>query len=471
MQVAVFLAAMDQTIVAVALLTIGRELDGFALTPWVMAGYLVAATVSTPVYGSLSDAYGRRTLLLSAVVLYVLASVLCAMAQTMPQLIALRILQGLGSGGLLTLSQAVVADIAPGPSRGRYQGYLAGTFATAAVFGPILGGYLTHYLSWRAIFWLNLPLGVVAFFIARWAMRDLKFTPKPHRMDHLGILILTGMISSIMIALTLIGKGASPLSLAPLALAATAFALFRLLAWQQRRASHPLFPADLFANRLSLLCCTIPALTFFVMIGSTVILPMAFESVGRVSADEVAIRMLPLTFSIPAGAFIGGRLMYLTGRYRESVLAGNAIVMLTSFALALLGTEAPWRTATLLVAMGLGMGISMPPVLVAAQMTVPHRLVGVMTATFAVFRTLGGAVGIAVLTAILFSQLGSLTPSGTATGAPLLQALTDAPLPLLRDAFQLVFLTAGAVALGGFLLALKLPPDLMSRRAGVTGRR
>ncbi|MEK9775214.1 MAG: MDR family MFS transporter, partial [Quisquiliibacterium sp.] len=400
MQVAVFLAAMDQTIVAVALLTIGQDLNGFSLAPWVMAGYLVASTVSTPVYGSLSDALGRRKLMLFAVVLYVSASVLCAMAQTMPQLIGLRIIQGMGAGGLLTLSQAVVADIAPGPIRGRYQGYLAGTFATAAVFGPILGGYLTHYLSWRAIFWLNLPMGVLAFFVARWAMRDLHFTPKPHRMDHAGILLLTAMVSCAMVALTLIGKGVSPLSLAPLALVAGAFALFRLLAWQQKRASNPLFPAELFANRLSLICCIIPALGFFVMIGSTVILPMAFQSLSQVGANEVALRMLPLTFSIPTGAFIGGRLLYLTGRYRESVLVGTSIVMLTCLALALLGTEAPWRTAILMIAMGLGIGTAMPPVLVAAQMTVPHRLVGVMTATFAVFRTLGGAVGVAVLTAI-----------------------------------------------------------------------
>jgi MFS family permease len=178
---AMFLAAIDGTIVSVALLSIGRELQDFSLTPWVAAGYLVAATVATPIYGKLSDSRGRRPLLLFAIGLHVCASVLCALAQSMPQLIVFRIVQGLGAGGLLSLVQAVVADVAPGPQRGRYQGYLAGTFAMAAVAGPVLGGLLTHYISWRAVFWMNVPLGIAAFLLAKRALRSITFEPRPHR--------------------------------------------------------------------------------------------------------------------------------------------------------------------------------------------------------------------------------------------------------------------------------------------------
>jgi EmrB/QacA subfamily drug resistance transporter len=470
MQLAVFLAAMDQTIVAVALLAIGRDLQDFSLAPWVVAGYLIATTVATPIYGNLSDALGRKPLILWSVIMYVIMALGCALAQSMPQLILFRVLQGLGSGGLLSLSQSVVADIAPGPSRGRYQGYLAGTFATAAVFGPLLGGFLTYYLSWRAIFWISLPLGLIGFFVARWAMRDLAFTPRPRRLDYPGILLLAGALICVMVALTLVGQGHSLLGLETFGLLAASGVLFMLLAGQERRSAHPLLPPALFVNSVSVISCLIPALLFFVMIGSTVLLPMAMQSVARIDADAVALRMLPLTLAIPSGAFMGGRFMYKTGRYRESILLGSTLATLALVAIAFLGVEAAFRTGVLMSMMGVGIGMSMPSTLVAAQMSVPRHLIGSMTSVAALSRTLGAAVGITVLTAILFVQLGDLASTGTAISKgtapqPLLDTLMGAPADTLRGAFQMAFGAASLCTFTSLLLALKLPREL-SRVAG-----
>jgi MFS family permease len=204
---AMLLAALDQTLVSIALVSIGRDLDGLALAPWVVSGFLVASTVATPIYGKLSDVYGRRRLLSIAILLTMTASVLCAFAQSMPQLIALRVLQGLGSGGLMVLVQSVVADVAPGRERGRFQGYLSGVFAFAAVAGPVLGGYLTHYLSWRAVFWLNLPLGLAALLAARRVLPGRGVERRAHQIDYPGAILLAAGLSSLMIGLTRMGRG------------------------------------------------------------------------------------------------------------------------------------------------------------------------------------------------------------------------------------------------------------------------
>ncbi len=469
---AMFLAAIDQTLVSVALLTIGRDLKDFALIPWVIAGSLVASTVATPIYGKLSDSRGRRPLLLFAIGLYVGSAVLCSVAQSMPQLVVFRILQGLGAGGLLSLVQAVVADIAPGPERGRYQGYLAGTFAVAAVAGPMLGGLLTHHISWRAVFWMSVPLGGLAWWLAHRALRSIAFEPKPHRIDYAGAALLGGAISSAMVALTLMGQGRPLLSTVILGLFGLAAALTVVLVLQERQAPEPLLPPELFRNAVVVTCCAVLSLQFFVMVGSTVMLPLALQSLGRADANEVALRMLPLTLATPAGAFTAGRIMYLTAHYRPSVLAGATLTLLASAGLAWLGTEATWSTAGLMAVLGYGLGLTMPTLLVAAQTAAPKGLIGVVTSTTALFRTLGGAVGIAIMSSILFVQLRpepaggqpSTTPAGaTRLAQPVLDALVGAPAPVLREAFLLVFATAALAAAGALLLAATLPARRLAR--------
>ena len=228
LSLAIFLAAMDQTILAIALVTIARELHAFDLMPWLVSGYLVAATVATPIYGKLSDLYGRRPLLLVAIVIYLVAGVLAIIAQSAPQLLVLRIAQGLGAGGLLSLAHATIADIAPGAERGRYQGMISGVFALAAVTGPVLGGYLTHYVSWRAVFAFNVLIASVAFLTVRRALRRLPGgTGRAGRpIDYAGALLLGGGLAALMIALTRLGQGWSWSAPSTLALLVASGALF-----------------------------------------------------------------------------------------------------------------------------------------------------------------------------------------------------------------------------------------------------
>ncbi|MCL4747828.1 MAG: MFS transporter [Burkholderiaceae bacterium] len=461
--VAIFLAAIDQTIVAVALLAIGRELLDFSLMPWVVAGYLVASTVATPIYGKLSDIHGRRRMLMIAIGIHFCASALAALAQTMPQLVAFRLLQGLGAGGLLALAQATIADIAPGHERGRYQGYLSGTFAAAALLGPVLGGLLTHYISWRAIFVLNLPLGLAAFFVVRRALRYERVTPRAHRIDYPGAVLLAGSLAALMITLTRVGQGVPVGSRMSLALIAAGLLLLVAFVAQERRASEPLLPPALFSRPVFVSCCLILALQFFVLIGSAVLLPLAMQSVGRADTQQVAIRMLPMSLAIPLGAYLAGRHMYRTARYRESVLVGATLAIAGSGVLAWLAAEPIVPTALAMSVLGVGLGLTMPASLVAAQSAVPRAMVGVATSTTALFRTLGGAIGIAVLTSVLFLELrapGDQAGAIASAPAPIISALLDSPIEPLRDAFRIVFLLTAAASIGALLLSFRLPTTL-----------
>lgn len=464
---AIFLGAIDQTIVSVALLSIGRDLQGFTLIPWVVAGYLVASTVVTPIYGKLSDVHGRRPVLLFAIGLHLVASVMCALAQSMPQLIAFRILQGLGSGGLLALVQAVVADIAPGHERGRYQGYLSGTFAAAAVLGPVLGGYLTHYLSWRAIFWIHLPLASLAFVLAQRALRDERVVRRPHRIDYGGAVLLAGAVGAALIALTRTGQGhafGSPATLGLLALSALFVAA---LALQERRASEPLLPPVLLGNPVVRNACLVLALQFFVLIGASVMLPLAMQSIGKAGPDEVALRMLPMSLGIPFGAFNAGRMLFRTARYRGIVLTGSALATAGMAGLAFVSAEPALPTAALMLVLGVGLGLTMPPCLVAAQTAVSHSLVGVTTSMTALFRSMGGAVGSALLTSVLFIQLGAIatasTGGATPATSPVLAALAGAQPEDLRLAFRYAFAIAACAAGLSLLAAMRLPSTSLKR--------
>ncbi len=460
-------AALDQTLVSVALVSIGRELHGFSLTPWVMSGFLVASTVATPIYGKLSDVYGRRRLLTIAILATCGASILCAFAQTMPQLIAARVLQGLGSGGILVLVQSVVADVAPGPQRGRYQGYLSGVYAFAAVAGPMLGGYLTFYLSWRAIFWLNLPLGLIALLSARRVLPGRGDVRREHRIDYLGATLLAAGLSSLMIALTRLGQGHGLTESSTLLLFGGAVVLLALTAFQETRASEPLLPPALLRNPMVVLCCVILGLQFFVLIGCTVMMPMAMQALTGAGADDVALRMLPLTLGIPCGAFTGGRWLYAKASIRQPVIAAGSFAAAGGAVFAVDPTLTGMAQFLGLLALGIGLGLSMAPCLVAAQSAVPHREVGVVTATVALCRTLGGAVGIAVLSSILFAVVGAASARGA--GAPLSALLAEganggAVSPVLVQGFRMAFAVASAMSLIVALLGSRLPKGLPGHR-------
>ncbi len=461
-----FLAAIDSASVAVSLLTIAGDLGGIELMGWVMSGYLVSGTVAAPLYGKLSDLYGRRPLLTVAITISLTASALCALAQSMPQLIAFRLLQGVGGGGVLAVAQATVGDVAHGTERGRWQAYFSGVYAAAALAGPILGGYLTAYMSWRALFVANLPLALTALVVSRRVLATLAVPHRRHAIDWPGALLLIAGLGTLLTALTRIGQGHGWAEASTLQMIAASAVLLGACALQELRAEEPVLPPAMFANRTVLLNSFTLALAFFVLVGCSVMLPLAMQTLAHASADDVALRMLPLTLATPFGSLLAGRGMVRTGTFRPFMIAGSAMCVPCLVAIAWTPPQATLVWVAALTVLGLGLGFVMPAALVGLQMAVPAHQVGIVTATNQFFRNFGGAVGIAILTSVLFNAARELAPGGAGAQA-LLPSLALGALAgrgeALAPAFRTVFMIAAGCALAGLLLSWAVRPRASAR--------
>lgn len=485
LMLAILLGALEQSIVAVVLPEIALQLNGFEDMAWVISAYLVASTVATPIYGKLSDVLGRRSVLSFAIVMFTLASVACAMAQTMPQLIVARILQGLGGGGLISVSQATIADVVPLRERGRYQGYVSGVWAVASMAGPVIGGYLAHFLSWRWIFWINLPLALLALVSVRRALRHLPVSGRRHRIDYLGALLFGGGLSGVLVFLTRLGQGQSPLRPDTLALLLAGLLGLALFVWQERRAADPVIPLSMLGVPTVAICCITLFLCFFQLIAMSVLLPLRFQVVGGAHADAAALRLVPLTLAIPFGAFASGRLMSLTGRYKPLQMAGSLVAPLAIVALAFVDPRSVWLCVAVMVVLGLAIGLQLPSGLVATQNAVPPQQVGVATALTAFSRMLGGAVGVAVLTTVLIALLrhGGVAVSDLAGGEDILMSMfrrvmaangteaadAAAVRATAEHAFRILFLlSAGVSLIAPFLVARLNEATLRGSTASAT---
>lgn len=470
---AILLGALDQTIISVALGRISEELHGFSLLAWVVSGYLVASTVVTPIYGKLGDLFGRRLMLSIAISVFLLASLACALAQSMPALVAARVLQGFGGGGLISISQAVIADIVPLRRRGRYQGYISGVFALSSVLGPVAGGLFTHYLSWRWCFWINLPLGVAAFLVSRRALAKVVQRGTRRGIDYLGTILLAAGLTTLLLAITRVGQGLAWNDPGNLDLFGAALFLLVFFALWERRAEEPIIPLHLFRIRAVTLCCLILFIGFFNLIGMSVMMPLRFQVISQATADVAAWRLIPLSLMIPAGAYIGGRTMSRTGRYRPIQMIGAVMAPLGLLGVAFADVRQIVPTALAMMLAGLGIGLQFPTSLVAVQNAVPVRHIGIATALSAFSRSLGGAIGIAVLSTLLLNLLGVLAEGagGGIEGSTLLrQILTHtvtggavAAAALREDAdraFRIMFLVGAALATLPFFLTF-LVPDLV----------
>jgi len=405
----ILLGALDQTIVSVALPSIARQLGGFEWMAWVISGYLIAATVVTPLYGKFSDLFGRRRVLGAAIVIFVLASVACALARTMPQLVLARVLQGVGGGGLIALAQAVVADVVPLRDRGRYQSYISIVWVVASMLGPVVGGVLTEQLSWPWIFWINLPLGLLALALVETSLRKLPLHRGEARIDGLGALLLLAGLTALLVPITRVGQGGDwhdPGNLAGWALAAVLLTAF---VRQQRRHPEPIVPMALLANAAVMSGCAMLFVLFFNFIALSVLVPLRMQMVTGLNPTDAALHLLPMTLAVPVAAFCGGRWLAFTGRVRQPQWLGVALVPLALLGLSF--TSATGPAALLgLVGVGVGMGLQLSTTLITVQQSVPTSMVGTVTGLTGFFRLLGGAIGIAVLSTVALLLLRAHLP-------------------------------------------------------------
>lgn len=460
LMLAIFLGALDQTIVAVSMPAISAQFNDVGLLAWVISGYMVAMTVAVPIYGKLGDLYGRRRMILTGTALFTLASLFCALAQNMEQLVLARVLQGIGAGGMVSVSQAIIGDFVPPRERGRYQGYFSSMYALASVIGPVLGGYLTEYLSWRWVFWLNLPLGLTAWWVTRRALQTLVVPQRQAQVDYIGTALLIFGLSSLLLGITLIGQGHAWYASEVGALLLCALAGLLVFVVHERRVAEPLLPLKLFSNRVATLCWCTLFFTSFQAISLTMLMPLRYQSITGAGADSAALHLLPLAIGLPIGAYCGGRLTSFTGRYKPQILGGALLMPFAIVGMAFTAPQSVWLSGLFMVLTGIASGLQFPTSLVASQSAVEPRDIGVATSTSNLFRSLGGAMGVACMSALLLAMLqdGGLRLAGDAllgslqAGEPSVQVQAE----LLRT-FRHLLLGSAMVSLFGLTAALALP--------------
>jgi EmrB/QacA subfamily drug resistance transporter len=466
---AMVLAALDQNIVNTALPRMADELGGLSHLSWVVTAFMLTATTTTPIYGKLSDIYGRRALFFVAIVIFLAGSLLCGAAQTMGQIIAFRAIQGLGAGGLLVLAQAAIGDVVSPRDRPRYQGLFTGTFAFSSVAGPLLGGFITSALSWRWVFYVNLPVGVLALsMIAIGLRRPPSGAARP--IDYVGAVLLAGATAALLLLLTWGGTAFPWASPDSLGLVAVTVALVGLFIWREGRAPEPLIRLRLFRNPVFARGVAVGGMMTFAMLGSTVFLPLYFQLVLGMDPAVAGAMMLPQVTGMVLSSVIGGRIVTKLGRTRPFLLTGLGLEAVALASLAAFAFIAAPPTVFLISmgALGLGMGMGMPNLTTAVQNAVVHRELGAATGAMSFVRSLGGALGVAASGTIMSARLATaFATSGLDLRAltehraqtlshftPLQHAAVDAAY---RTALTGCFLLSGVVMTVAFVLVLGLP--------------
>jgi EmrB/QacA subfamily drug resistance transporter len=462
-----FLAALDQTIVATALPTIVGDLGGLNHISWVVTAYLLAQTVVTPLYGKLGDMYGRKVILQAALVVFLAGSALCGLSRSLDELIAFRAIQGLGGGGLMVSAQAAIGDVVPPRERGRYTGLFGAVFGLASVAGPLLGGFLTSNLSWRWIFYVNIPLGVVALFVLAATLPSVAERTR-HSIDYLGTALLAAGLAAIVLATSLGGTSYAWGSPLIVGLAVGGVILLAAFPLFERRAREPVLPPRLFANSVFAVTSAVGFVVGFALFGAVTYLPLFLQVVKGASPTGSGLQLLPLMGGLLITSIASGQVITRTGRYKPFPIAGTGVMVVGLY---LLSTMDPSSgTATIFAFMfilGLGLGMVMQVLVLAVQNAVDYSDLGVATSGATLFRSIGGSLGTATLGAIfsnrLSTELHSLLPAGAAahTGgggevnpaqiAHLPAALRTGYLQAFTNALNSVFLVAAGVAVAAFV--------------------
>jgi EmrB/QacA subfamily drug resistance transporter len=467
------LAALDQTIVATALPTIVGDLGGLSHLSWVTSAFLLAQTAVTPIYGKLGDLYGRKRVLQSAVLVFLAGSALCGLADGMTELIAFRAVQGLGAGGLIVLVQAVIGDVVPPRERGKYQGLFGAVFGVASIAGPLLGGIIVQAISWRWIFYVNLPLGAVALVVLGRTLPRTKGRSRPV-IDYLGAGLLAAALSAIVLVASLGGTtwrwGAAQTILVAIA----GIVLLICFGFVERRAVEPVLPPELLRDRVFAVGGGLSLIVGFALFGSVTFLPLYFQTVTAATPSGAGLRLMPMMAGLLVMSITSGQLISRRGRYRMFPIVGTAVMALGLFLLSQLdvGTSTLESTIYLLI-LGIGLGCTMQVLVLAVQNAVSFDVLGAATSGVTLFRGIGGSLGAAVFGSIFSSRLASslkgflsgpmahqIGSGGRLTGAQV-EHLPVAARSLYEHAYvhalSPVFVAAGGVAVVGFALSWLLP--------------
>jgi EmrB/QacA subfamily drug resistance transporter len=464
------LAALDQTIVSTALPTIVGELGGLNHLSWVVTAYLVTSTASTPLWGKISDLYGRKPMYIIAIVVFLVASALAGLSQSMWQLIATRGLQGIGGGGLLALTFAIVGDVIPPRDRGKYQGYFGAVFGLSSIAGPLLGGFFVDRLSWRWIFYINLPIGAIALFVISGVLH-LSHQRRERTIDYLGAALLVAAVISGLLALVR-GNELGWTNAEIVGLATAAMVLAVAFVWWEGRAPEPILPLRLFRNKTFSLVTAIGFMIGFALFGAIVFLPVYLQVVQRASPTKSGLLMIPMMAGVIAASVFAGRMVTRTGRYKVFPIVGTLVAAVGMALLTLLGSHTPlWQVGIYMATVGIGVGLCMQVLVIITQNNVAMSDMGVATSSTQFFRSLGGTFGTAIFGAVLSSRLshylaeslpGGLAPAGgdstSLLSSPsqinkLPPAIHDPLVDSFVKALGDVFLTAVPVLLIGFILA------------------
>ncbi len=453
-----FLAALDQTIVATALPAIAADLGDLELIGWVVTAYLLTSTAATPVLGKLSDLIGRRRVVHLCLALFLLGSALCALAPSMLTLVIFRALQGIGGGGLIVMAQTVIADVVSPRERGRYAGMISAVWAMAAVLGPTLGGFLTQFVSWHLIFWINLPLGLAAFLVIDRQLRRLTVVRRESRIDVRAVTLFAAGTTALLLALSWAGEPAGPLAPAPLIAGALALLLGAGFVLSQRRSTAPIIPPHFFANPVVAPLLLAIFLIFGSYLAATILAPTFLQVGLGAPAGEAGLMMIPMMLATTLSAWRAGLYASRSGRYKAPPMIS---LPLSIAALIVLGITAadlsPLAASGLLLLVGFGIGPIFPITIVAAQNAVARHDLGAVSGAVAFSRALGGAVATAAATALVLGLLARWLPSlGEVSGLEdLVRRELSAPERAeVAAAFSVLFYaTAASLALGLLLFA------------------